>query len=282
MRLFRDSEGSQLAWPGVIAALLALLAACGGGQGADIDDILVSPPTVVDIGAQSASLVAVTKAKTVCAVAYGPTTEYGRLAAHSSMGADGHTDHDHYLDGLQPDTVYHYRWGLIGPGGIVYRSEDRTFRTAAAGPGASQQQGGDNLALLSKGTRVVGSSSIFGGGDNDSTWGANHAIDGDPRTQWSSDGDGDDAWIEIEMPSMTHIMSLGFWTRTMGASAQIMSFRVVTESGEVEGPFTLDSAAAVQRFDMNLNAKRLRFEVVESSGGNTGAVEVEVYGDPVP
>ena len=68
----------------------------------------------------------------------------------------------------------------------------------------------------------------------------------------------------------------------MGASAQIFSFRVITDSGEVHGPFELAGAASIYYFDTDLTAKRLRFENVTSSGGNTGALEIEVYGEPVP
>ena len=114
-----------------------------------------------------------------------------------------------------------------------------------------------------------------------SAFGANNALDGDSSTQWSSQGDGDGAWIEIELARTTHVTSLGFWTRTMGTSAQILSFRVITGSGEVFGPFTLDDASSVHYFDVDLTAKSLRFEAVESSGGNTGAVEIEVYGQAV-
>ena len=141
---------------------------------------------------------------------------------------------------------------------------------------------GENVAQRDKGAQVAGTSSVFGGGDNDSAWGANMAIDGDPTTQWSSDGDGDGAWIEIELPVETHVTAIGFWTRTMGTSAQILSFRVVTDRGEVDGPFRLDNASSIYRFETDLIAKRLRFEAVDTSGGNTGAVEIEVYGDPAP
>ena len=141
---------------------------------------------------------------------------------------------------------------------------------------------GENVALAKEGSRVVGVSSIFGGGDKDSTWGANKAIDGDPRTQWSTDGDGDNAWIEIELPTESRITSLGFWSRTMGDSAQILSFRVVTDTGEVHGPFKVDDAAKVHYIATDLTAKRLRFEAVQTSGGNTGAVDIEAYGEPAP
>ena len=55
---------------------------------------------------------------------------------------------------------------------------------------------------------------------------------------------------------------------------------MVTDRGETFGPFDLADASAVQHFDVDLTAKRLRFETVDSSGGNTGAVEIEVYGEP--
>ena len=141
---------------------------------------------------------------------------------------------------------------------------------------------GENIALSTKGGRIAGVSSNYGRGDVDSGFGANKALDGDPSTAWSSHGDGDNAWIEIVLPGETHVTSLGFWTRTMGTSAEIFSFRVVTDRGEVYGPFTLAGASAIHYFDTDLTATRLRFEAVNSSGGNTGAVEIEVYGNPVP
>ena len=140
---------------------------------------------------------------------------------------------------------------------------------------------GDHLALAETGASVVGVSSNFGGGDVDSAYGASNALDGDPSTEWSSDGDGDGAWIEIVLATKTRVTSLGFWTRTMGTSAQIFSFQVMTDLGTTMGPYTLDGAAAISFFETDFEATRLRFEVIESSGGNTGAIEIEVYGTPV-
>ena len=141
---------------------------------------------------------------------------------------------------------------------------------------------GPNLALLANGASVAGVSSNFGGGSNDSAFGAANALDGDPATEWSSAGDGDEAWIAVELPSVTHVTSVGFWTRTMGDSAQVISFQVTTGQGETYGPFSLDDATAIYRFDTQFTAKRLRFELLETTGGNTGALEIEVYGDPIP
>ena len=139
----------------------------------------------------------------------------------------------------------------------------------------------ENLALIARGARVVAVSSNFGGGGVESAYGASNALDGDSSTEWSSDGDGDNAWIEIELPARTNITSIGVWTRTMGTSAEISSFRVVDELGGIVGPFTLESATEIHRFDTNFEARRLRFEVIDSSGGNTGLVEMQIFGEPL-
>ena len=250
------------------------------GEVRGIDEIMVLEPTVVEITDNSATLEMITNVNTVCAVAYGPTPDYGLISADDSMAPNGHKEHHHLLLGLEPDTLYHYKWGLVGPDGTVYGSSDFTFRTSPARQGAMQRPAGDNLALLSEGASVVGTSSNFGGAENDGPWGANGALDGDPTTAWSSDGDGDDAWIEVQLPAETNVTAIGFWTRTMGTSAQVFSFRVVTDNGETHGPFSLDGAASTHYFGVAFNARGLRFELMETSGGNTGAVEVEVYGEP--
>ena len=141
---------------------------------------------------------------------------------------------------------------------------------------------GMNLALMENGASVAGVSSNFGGGANDSAFGAANALDGDPATEWSTASDGDSAWIEVELPSVTNVTSVGFWTRTMGDTAQVRSFQVTTGRGETYGPFTVDDATTIYRFETRFTAKRLRFELLDTSGGNTGALEIEVYGEPVP
>ncbi len=139
---------------------------------------------------------------------------------------------------------------------------------------------GENLALLENGASVVSVSSNYQDRPNDSAFGANNALDGDPATEWSSNGDGDEAWIEIELPEVTQVRTIGFWTRTMGDSAQVFSVRVVTDRDEIYGPFELGDAASVYYYDTAFTARRLRFEAVDTSGGNTGAIEIEVYGEP--
>jgi len=65
----------------------------------------------------------------------------------------------------------------------------------------------------------------------------------------------------------------------MESSAQIENFQVVTDEGQTYGPFELRDAGGAYYFDTDFTARNLRFEVVSSSGGNTRAVEIELYGE---
>ena len=187
------------------------------------------------------------------------------------------------VEGIPPNTAVQKRNPFNeGAEFLSWFLVDTSEPFASAARFESPDVEGDNLALAEKGASVAEVSSNFGGGDVDSAYGANNSLDGDPSTEWSSDGDGDGAWIEIALATRTNVTSLGFWTRTMGTSAQISSFQVVTDQGRTIGPFTVNSDATVTYFQTDFEATRLRFEVIESSGGNTGAVEIEVYGTPAP
>ena len=242
-----------------------------------ITDILVLGPEFTDIGAETATVLVETNIPVACAVVYGTTPAYGQIAVDSDMAGGGHTDHHPLLTGLKPGTVYYARLQGVGPDGTLYRSEEYTFRTP---PADAQMEDSSNLASIANGARVVGVSSNYGGGADASSFGALNAIDGNPATQWSSNGDGDSAWIEIELAAETRVTRVGFWTRTMGSSAQIESFQIVTDKGETIGPLSLSDASQVFYFDTNFVAQRLRFEAITTSGGNTGAIEIEVYGEP--
>ena len=184
------------------------------------------------------------------------------------------------FEGVVPETAVQKRnpsdsdaiflsWFLVDP--------DKPFASATRFDVAGDR--GENMASLSTGARVSAVSSNYASGTNGSAFGADKAIDGDPHTEWSSDGDGNDAWIEIELASEIRVSAVGFWTRTMGTSAEVTTFQVVTDRGETAGPFELGSAGRGFYVDTGLTARRLRFETLDSSGGNTGAVEIEVYGE---
>ncbi len=243
-----------------------------------LSEILVGAPQFSDAQPNAVTLQIETRVPVVCAVSYGATTSYGKLATSTDMAGGGITKHHPVLTGLKPDTLYQVRLQGIGPDGTVYVGDNFTYRTPSASaivqPSKPQ---GKNVALISAGARIKNVSSNFGGGDLNSAYGANKAIDGDVNTEWSSNGDGDKAWIEIDLGKDYAITSIGFRTRTMGTSAQIQQFQVVTDKGDKLGPFDLPDAKSVYYFPVSTTARTLRFAVLKSSGGNTGAAEIEVY-----
>jgi hypothetical protein len=261
--------------------LLWFLAACNTQSQATVSllpiDALVEGELIISNFANgTANLPIHTTLPVACSIVYGTSPEFGSIATDLDMAGGAHSDHNPVLTGLQSNTQYYYRVQGVDANGSIYVSEVMSFTTPDF---EALNAASENLALASKGTVIRGYSSIFGDGAVDSQWGVNNAIDGNPNSQWSSNGDGDDAWIELELVAETHVNRIGFWTRTMGASAEIESFQIVTDSGESYGPFSLSDASEVFYFDVDFVARTLRFEVVSSSGGNTGAIEIEVYGD---
>lgn len=276
---------SHQRWFTVALALLttALLGAgCSpgdSGEGADdirilpIEEILDGEIEVADLTATSAVVRVTTSVDVVCSVVFGTTTAYGGQATDLDMAGGGHAVHAAPMRGLEPDTEYHYRLQGAGPDGTVYVSEPMTFRTPPASGVAR-----DNLAAAAAGASVTDVSSVFG---DSPSWAGEHAIDGDPTTEWSSDGDGDDAYLVVALPGPTAVASLGIWTRTMGSSAQILAFQVIVDGGRVLGPFEVADASGIHEFalDTPVETQTLRFEVVTSTGGNTGLVEFAAYAE---
>lgn len=167
--------------------------------------------------------------------------------------------------------------GMMGDDGDMGGGDGGRMTPTPAENSVDTNAYGRDVASLDAGARIVGVSSNYGGSGNSGTWGAENAIDGDGSTEWSSDGDGDDAWIEIELDRAYELSAVGLWTRTMGASAQITQFQVRTGDGDVLGPFDVPDAGGMHVVPVDVRAQRLRFEVVVSSGGNTGAVEVAAF-----
>jgi hypothetical protein len=187
-----------------------------------------------------------------------PTTD-------QDMDAAGHQDHGPVLTGLKPETTYFYRLQGVGPDGTLYQSELRTFTT----PAARQVEAGTNLAL---GAAVIDVSSEFS-----AAFAGANAIDGNPATEWSSRGDGNEASITIDLGAELHITGIRFVTRQMSDGSSITTtYTVTVDDGDVLGPFPAGLAPPVVEVDFT--GRFLRFDVVDSSGGNTGAVEIEIFG----
>ena len=232
------------------------------------------PPQIIDITDKDAVLTFESSIPLACSVVYGKTAAYGLIATDPDMAGGATIDHRPLLVGLEPDSEYHVRVQGTAPDGTLYISEELTFRTQSE-PDTAET----NLASLEAGAQVLEVSSNFGGAANDETWGANKAIDDNRGTAWSSNGDGDDAYLEVELAQKAQLHAVEVWTRKMNdGTAQTFEFTLTTDSGEILGPFTLPDAEQAYRFDLDVQTKSLRFDVVRSSGGNTGLVELAIYG----
>lgn len=197
----------------------------------DLAEIAESDPVIeFDPSGTSATVRITTTVNAVCAVTYGIDGPFGSIATARDMGAGGgHSDHQAVMTGLQPATEYQYQLQGVAADGKLYRSEVRTFTTPSATTGAF----GFNVAI---GAEVRDASSEFS-----VDFVAANAVDGDFATEWSSLGDGDEAFITIDLGGPVAIKAVGFRTRTMGdGSATTETFTVEVDS-TVYGPFPLAS-----------------------------------------
>ncbi len=249
--------------------LVTVTAACAGnGAASDVRSFAgiaaSGPEIVVDPSGTSAVLTVETTIEAICAVSFGIGDPEGRIATDQDMEAAGHRQHRVVLGRLEPDTEYAYRIQGVGVDGFLYRSDVLTFRTPPTGDAASAA----NIAL---GTVISEVSS-----EHSSDFAAANAVDGDLSTEWSSRGDGSEAYITIDLGAETSVAAVAFRTRQMAdGSALTTAFTVTDDAGSSHGPFP----AGPEPVPVTFMTRYVRFDVAESTGGNTGAAEVEVYGD---
>jgi hypothetical protein len=262
-----------------MALLLASLAlgACGstGGSG---QAGAVEPFSRVEVGrthiavspdGRSATVVVDTNPATVCAVAYGRTASLGSIADDPNMGGTAIEDHKVVLSGLLPGRTYRYRLTATDARGRVFQTP-RLLEFSTPRRVAGAGHGPQDIAV---GAKVVAVSSQFS-----SAYAATNAVDGNLATQWSSAGDGNKAFITIDLGRPRRVTGVAFITRSMADGSSITrTFAVVVDGRHRYGPFPAGSPADPRVAHVAFTGRLVRFQVVQSSGGNTGADEVEVF-----
>jgi hypothetical protein len=246
-----------------IGILLALgvVAQASAAEVRPFEEIAASEITVTpDPSGRSAVLQVDTDIDVACSVVYGTDETFGLIAVDNDMDGGAHADHHPVMGGLDPQTDYLFRLQGTAPDGSIYVSEVMSFDTPAALVG-----GPPNLALDGD---VTAASSEFS-----AAFGASNAFDGDGTTEWSSRGDGDDAWVEIDLGTSQRIDQVIFRTRSMNDGTSITETYAVTADGAELGQYSVDKPV-----DPGIEAQVLRFDVVTSTGGNTGAVEILILG----
>ncbi len=256
-----------------LAAAALLITGCSNSDSGDsaqiepIEPILTSGIDIAfDPSGTAATLTVDTSIAVACAVIYGIDDSFGLIAVDSDMQGGAHQDHGPLLTGLTPDTEYQYVLQGSDAAGIIYRSDTLTFRTPTAGDNAF----GTNVAPV--GT-IAAASSEF----SDAFAPAN-AIDGDLATEWSTADDGDDAWIEIDLGQARNISSVAYLTRQMTDGTAITETFTVTIAGQTLGPFAVASTPIA--LDEPVTGRVVRFDADQTTGGNTGATEIEIYAAP--
>jgi F5/8 type C domain len=257
-----------------LAAACLGVVGCGGSGGTshaqvrDFRAVEVGKPQVrVTPDGRSAVVRVQTDPPTVCAVAYGRTASLGSIANDPSMGGRAIARHTVVLRDLTPNATYRFRLTATDAQGRVFQTPDLvTFRTAPSKAAAA----GRDVAV---GARIVAVSSQFA-----RDYRAANAVDGDLATEWSSAGDGNRAFLTIDLGARRKITGVAFLTREMSdGSAITRTFAVVVDGGRRYGPFPAGTRVDPRVAAVSFTGRRLRFEVVTSTGGNTGAAEVQVF-----
>ena len=203
-----------------VIGVVAVAAGCGDGEAADdhaagevrsfsevqADAFVFEPdPTNAERGIFRVT----TTEPMICAIIWGETEQLGNLNNSLAMNGTGIVDHDVFLPGAEPGRTYYFQVQGSTADGTLYRSETATFTIPAVEttPPVDTVDRGDNLAL---GATVVDVSSEFSDG-----FAALNAIDDSGTTEWSSDGDGDEAFITLDLGELRDIGGVEFITRSM-------------------------------------------------------------------
>jgi hypothetical protein len=257
-----------------LAALCLGVAACGS-KGEAKGTASVRAFQLVEVGkthlqvaadGRSATVQVETNPPTVCAIAYGKTASLGSIADDPNMGGTAISHHTVVLGDLTPGTTYRYRLTATDAQGLV-------FQTQQLGTFTTPREAATHQRDVAVGAKVVAVSSQWS-----YAYRAANAIDGNLSTEWASNGDGNRAFITIDLGREHKVTGIAFITREMAdGSAIAKTFAVVVDGQRRYGPFPAGNRLDLRVAPVAFTGRRLRFEVVTSTGGNTGAAEIEVF-----
>lgn len=253
-------------------SFFALLALCACGPSAPVT---FSELRVEELAATRAVIRFTTSLPTSCEIELGssaeildqhftdPDMEPGQLV----------TQHQVPLENLVPGQRYFFRARAVDAANRVFFSAPSQLETPNAVLSTLS-----NVALKSRGTSVVSVSSNWGGGDDDSTFGANKAIDGDFVSEWSSNGDGDAARVELDLGQVRRLMAFGFRSRSMTDGSAIIRKVGLALDGAAELVFDTPDPAQLYVFDLPapVDARRAVVRAHVTTSGNTGAKEIQL------
>lgn len=263
----------------LLPALLALFVAFACGEAAEEQPpapLVFSELRIEALAPNRAVVRFHTDRPATCAVEYGASPGPRSLRATDPEMQEGVFQHEHEvpLEDLAPETSYELQAVAVEADGREARSELHTFTT----PAALVTEELPNVALASAGTSVASVSSEWS-----AAFAGANAIDGQMGTEWSSRGEGDAARLELALGQARSLRRVGLRSRSMAdGTAIVTAFRLVTEDGTVLGPFQTPDPDVVATFELPapVVATQVRFEIVSSTGGNTGLRELQLFAAP--
>ena len=233
---------------------------------------------VEDVGAYRAVIRFETSRETTCHVEFGraPDVLDGSATDPDMEPGTYLVTHEVALEDLPPETTFHFVAVATDPNEVEFRSEPRQLTT---GPGVPVDTL-TNVALMQAGTMVTAVSSNYAAGGNASSWGANNVIDGQMVTEWSSNMDGDSAFVELDLGSSRDVRFVGFRSRKMSDGTSIVKkFELRVDGQSTFGPF--DTPDPDVRYVIELPAtttmRTVRMTALETTGGNTGLKELQLF-----
>lgn len=264
-----------------LSLIAAAMTACGNGKASNATSSALefSHLRVEDIGVTSAVVLFDTSLPSSCEVEYGLTQNNldGHATDPSMTPGTLVLTHRVPLLSLSPATTIYYRARATDANLRSYFSDTLSLGTLSNDADA----GSANVALLSAGTTIVGVSSNYGNADNASAYGANNAIDGELATEWATNGDGNAAYIVLDFGQNRTISKFTFRGRKMADGSSLMtSIRVVApESNNELGTFDTPNPDITYSLDLSspMTVRQMRLEAVETTGGNTGAAEIQFF-----
>ena len=263
-----------------VGAFALLVAACTGGSDGEApvrpfsevqatDATFENDPTFPGRGI----LRVATTEPMICAIVWGETEDLGSFNNSLDMNGTGIVEHDVLLPGAEAGKTYFYQLQGSTADGSLYQSELLTFTLPPSDIATTDDAAAEHGVNVAEGAAVTDVSSEFS-----ESWSGANAFDGDLNTEWSSAGDADAAFITIDLGSAQEIAGVEFLTRTMAdGSATTETFFVVVDDGDRVGPFVAGNPANPVVNEASFTGQRLRFEVQDTTGGNTGAIEIRAF-----
>ncbi|MCP4449570.1 MAG: discoidin domain-containing protein [Myxococcales bacterium] len=232
---------------------------------------------VEEIGSTRAVVRFETNVETTCEVEWGlAATSMNNSATDPDMelGVLSET-HNVPLEDLMPATTIFWRAKATDELGDTYYSEQLSFVTGDDDGSLART----NVANKDMGTSIADRSSNFANMEDESTWGAANVIDGMMASEWSSNGDGDDAFVTLDFGQARNLSAFGFRSRKMSdGTAIIESVQLTFDDDTVLGPFETLNPDQRYTFELEpIEARTVRVDAVTTTGGNTGIKEVEFY-----